>query len=176
MESVVRDPLRRHAILVLWMLLAACSDDGAGKASGLPAAPGDWQTVESSCGYRFRAPGDLVERPVEPLDSCVEVFESGDCRLIGDVGAYAPDLDVYAGEPEHRSWTTQVGGRPATVLELRLADARAERPWVAALAIADVLPDNPDTTLVLWIACASVAGRERLTPLLGTVELVPGAA
>lgn len=130
MESVVHGPPRRHAIWLLCLLLAACGDDDAGKASGLPAAPGDWQTVASSCGYRFRGPRDLVERPVQPIDSCVEVFESGDCRLTGDVGAYAPDL----------------------------------------------VPDSPDTTLVLWIACGSVAGRERLTPLLGTVELAPGAA
>ena len=114
--------------------------------------------------------------PVTPIDSCSERFVAGDCVLVGDVGGYAPDLEIYAGEPEHRSWVTRVGGRPATVREFRLAEPRDGRPWIATLEIAEFAPDNPETTLLLWLACGSVEGRERLVPLLGTIEIDDGAA
>lgn len=157
---------------VVWILLAACGNS-APNSFRLPAAPSEWQVVESSCGYTFHAPGDLRQVPAEPIDSCVELFETDDCRLISDVGRYAPDLDVYASEAEHRSSTVLVAGRAATVVELRLAEARDGRAYVAALHVSGIDPDSPEIELSLWTACTSAAARDALEAIFGTIELVP---
>lgn len=169
----MRRKVRVGGVCALSILLAACGDSSRQDDSlRLPAAPSDWPRVESSCGYSFRAPRDLRAVPVEPVDSCVELFATDHCRLTSDVGRYAPDLDVYVSEAEHRSSTVLVAGRVATVVEFRLAEARDGRAYMAAFHVSGIDPDSPEIELSLWTACTSAAARDELEAIFGTIEIV----
>jgi hypothetical protein len=173
----MRSTVWERSVWVVVMMVAACGDaPPQGDALRLPAAPSEWLVVESSCGYRFRAPGDLRELSVEPLDSCVETFATEDCRLTGDVGWYAPDLEEYASAPEHRSSTVDIDGHAATVVEFRLAEAHDGRAYVAAVHVPGIDPVEPAVDLSLWLDCTSARARNQLEAMFGTIELAPRVA
>jgi len=168
---MLRDDARRRTACLLGILLAACGDASPDGTSGLPAAPREWQVVASSCGFSFRAPEELRAIPVQPIDSCVERYETDDCRLVVDAGYYAPDLREHASEPEHRSTAVDVDGHAATMVTFRLAAPRDERAYVAALHVPAIDVRNPELDLFLWTACTSGASRDRLAAIFSTVDL-----
>jgi len=59
----------------------------------------DWMDVSTDCGYTFEAPRDLVEIPVQGIDSCVVKFDSAACTYVGDYGNASNSLEGDGAEP-----------------------------------------------------------------------------
>ena len=133
--------------------------------------PAEWQTLESGCGYTFRAPSDFVEVTVQGTDSCVSQYESSACVIFGDYGWYSDPLDWAAEEAEYDEQTITVDSRGAKLVTFRVPEP--ERPFWVALHVADVNGDSLGTKLTVAAQCADAAHRDEMVTGLQSLRFVP---
>ncbi|HKP58584.1 MAG TPA: hypothetical protein VJV78_17785 [Polyangiales bacterium] len=55
--------------------------------------PSDWVTVATKCGFKFKAPPNYREQPLQGTDSCVLQFTANDCDYFADYGAFSGALE-----------------------------------------------------------------------------------
>ena len=135
------------------------ADDDAG--TGLPAAPpappsspepagsdggtsscrpdSPWQNIDAG-ELAFTLPCDMVQKPVQGIDSKVASYESPTLSLMYDYGRYSSDLGELKGQPEFREESSTIGGKPARIVTARSADAANQPPFTAGVAFASVGP------------------------------------
>lgn len=113
---------------------------GGGDRGTSPCKPDSpWQYIDAG-EFAFTLPCDMVQTPVQGIDSIVAQYDSPTLSLIYDYGWYSSSLREFKGEPELREESLTIGGLPARIITVRSPDATNERPFIAAVAFASVGP------------------------------------
>ena len=108
-----------------------------GTSACKPDSP--WQNIDAG-EFGFTVPCDMVQKPVQGIDSKVARYDSPTLWLMYDYGRYSSDLGELKGQPELREESSTIGGKPARIVTVRSADAANDRPFTAAVAFASVGP------------------------------------
>jgi hypothetical protein len=153
---------------VLGVLILGCNGsarDAVPDANPAPSAPEDeqeatsfptdWVRVESSCGYGFRAPPDLMQRTVGNIDSCVDGWATRSCVYTGDYGGFSSDLEEYEHFPQYEESRELIDGQAAKVVT-----AMADEFLLAAANIPHVDGVLQGVGLTVWAECQDTAGRQ----------------
>ncbi|MEJ7727940.1 MAG: hypothetical protein WKG00_01865 [Polyangiaceae bacterium] len=98
-----------------------------------------WQNIDAG-EFGFTLPCDMVQKPVQGIDSKVASYDSPSLSLMYDYGRYSSDLGELKGQPEMREESSTISGKPARIVTVHSADAANERPFTAAVAFASIGP------------------------------------
>jgi hypothetical protein len=113
---------------------------GGGDGGASPCKPDSpWQNIDAG-EFAFTLPCDMVQKPVQGIDSKVARYDSASLSLTYDYGRYSSDLGELKSQPELREESATIGGKPARIVTVRSAEAANERPFTAAVAFASVGP------------------------------------
>jgi hypothetical protein len=98
-------------------LLAGCN-----ASDSTVKVPDTWVTINAGKAFSFRAPPELVEQPVQGIDSLVGKYDSPTLELLFDYGRYSDPLE----SEDYREWkfrNTTIDGKRAKIgwSEKRLA-------------------------------------------------------
>jgi len=121
--------------------------------------PAEWETIQATNSFSFRAPPDLKETDVKGIDSLVGEFVSPTLTLLFDHGAYSDPLD---GEGFDGFWTT-IDGRRARI-------ARNEELIGVHFPDVNGGPKQPMTTKLTMIAKLNGAPPEIGETIFQTIE------
>ena len=115
-------------------------------APSIEAHP-DWQLMDRGA-FTFRLPPHFRKQPGTGIDSWVESYasEDGDDEVEFDYGQWSSDLrpDSAVNE-QYSACVDTIGGKPATIVTLRIRDSRVhknERPYVAAATWRSLTPSE----------------------------------
>jgi hypothetical protein len=181
-KNISSRPITMHfRLTALAALLGAVGCGGGVEVSGevsgevpnesLPPAPANWTTIETGCGFTLRAPADLEEVEVQPVDSCVFELSSTTCSVTADYGGFSANLEGTTGLPEYTATLVTIDGRDATVVTVMLMSDDPQL-YGAAAHFPEVDPAKPGLKLTVWAACDTRPERDALKAILGTIRFL----
>lgn len=164
--------------LVAMMLAGACTHPRAAAGPGVVPDPcagmgadtAGWQGVNAG-PFRFAAPREYRQEPVQGMDSFVGRWRASRGRLVTfDYGMYSSALDEVAARPGFRECTAEIGGKRVRVVAGH--DARGELGdgvpgYVVAAAWRDV---SPGTHLSMMARGADAADLPVLLAIVRSVR------
>jgi hypothetical protein len=136
----------------------------------LRIVPGE--RLATHCGFSFVAPADLEELPGQGIDSCVDEFTTGGCRLSTDYGAYSDPLEPIEPYKDYEAVTRVIDGRQAKLVRASVQGG-AQVEFLAGVHFPRPIDDNPMVKLSVVLLCPSAKQRDKALPLLRTLVFGP---
>jgi len=106
-----------------------------------PAFPPNWIEFRARDVFTFMGPDDLVNRPVQGIDSFIGDYRSQTIRVFFDYGWYSPPAECRSTELECETEQIEVDGKQATLLRGRMRDHEGNAFFIAMVYVPEVKRD-----------------------------------
>jgi hypothetical protein len=122
--------------------------------------PEGWSTVDSGCGFTFRAPSDMSKQHVLGFDSCVGTYVNPAITLNHDYGWYSVRFE--GDKPELRETAVLIDGKYG-----KLTSFREDGRYIVAVYLPMVTEQNK---LSMWAECQDAAAADTARVILSTID------
>jgi hypothetical protein len=112
---------------------------GTGATPAAPCPAGSWRTLDEG-PFSFQAPCELVNKPVQGIDSKVGRYEGGGMTLTYDHGWYSDDLRDRDKLPGATVQQMTISGKSARVITFKSTNPSSPAPFGAGVYFAEVGP------------------------------------
>lgn len=155
---------RLTLLLSLIAINLACGTDGA-------AVPSDWSLVESSCGYTFFGPPDIVDEEGRGFDSCFDRWLTDSCEIDGQVAVVTgpPAQLPRAGLIDVEESTETIDGRTARLATATIRDAPPAYRFLGDVIFAE---DDLRPRARVTARCSTEAARDETLTLFRSIEFL----
>jgi hypothetical protein len=109
-------------------------------------APADWTRVTVGGRFTIALPPDVTPRARTGVDTLVGEYASPAIELRYDYGKFVDRLSSYTTRADYHEASLTLSGHPARLVSFTDRDGSPDRPYVAAIHIAD-LKDNDRLSL-----------------------------
>jgi hypothetical protein len=148
--------------LILTLLCGCSAAPPITKTGGKAVVvPSDWVTVDSTCGFTFQAPADLVRKNVQAIDSCVGQHESKTTTMSYDYGGYSSPLTEFASAPNYSESVVAIDGASGKLIACDEGNDRFIGVYVA--------DDGRGAKLQASVRCSTEACEDTARTILSTI-------
>jgi hypothetical protein len=118
---------------------AAPTPGGTGATPTAPCPAGSWRTLDEG-PFTFQAPCELVNKPVQGIDSNVGLYEGGGMVLTYDHGFYSDDLRDREKAPGSTVQQVTISGKSARIITFKSTNPSSPAPFGVGVYFAEVGP------------------------------------